>query len=169
MKHLYCAGKIGNTTKDKLSDCIGLFGKGCEFQQRAPLQSPSFTCSRKCAIVVSLSSFSFFLFKSVSTFTQAKNFKLIHMRCKQSFRANSKLRIQNLTLLWGLKWPLCLAPNSFQLSIFQRDSNYENLQRRNGPSALRSQDLRHFSRLSDHTTYMQTSTVMNLLCVYVCV
>lgn len=27
---------------------------------------------------------------------------------------------------------------------------------------------RRFSRLSDHTTYMQTSTVMKLLCVYMC-
>ncbi|MED6273894.1 hypothetical protein CHARACLAT_010918 [Characodon lateralis] len=31
MKHLYCAGKIGNATEDKLSDCIGLFGKGSSF------------------------------------------------------------------------------------------------------------------------------------------
>lgn len=29
--------------------------------------------------------------------------------------------------------------------------------------------LHHSSCLSDHTTYMQTSTVMNLLCVYVCI
>lgn len=29
-------------------------------------------------------------------------------------------------------------------------------------------NLRRSSRLSDHTTYMQTSTVMNLLCVYMC-
>lgn len=57
MKHFYCAGKCGNATKDKLSDCIGLFGKSCKFHQQAPLQSPSFTCSRKCAIVVFLSSF----------------------------------------------------------------------------------------------------------------
>lgn len=30
-----------------------------------------------------------------------------------------------------------------------------------------TQDLGRLSRLSDHTTYMQTSTVMNLLCVCV--
>lgn len=32
-----------------------------------------------------------------------------------------------------------------------------------------TQNLNHFSYLSDHTTYMQTSTLMKLLCVYVCI
>lgn len=73
--------------------------------------------------------------------------------------------------MWGLKWGLFAWLQTLVNSCFQRDSNYENLQRRNGPSASGAspRDLRRFSRLSDHTTYMQTSTVMNLVCVSVCV
>lgn len=71
--------------------------------------------------------------------------------------------------MWGLKWGLFVWLQTLVNSCFQRDSNYENLQRRNGPSASGAspRDLRRFSRLSDHTTYMQTSTVMSPVSVCV--
>lgn len=166
MKHLYCAGKIGNATKDKLSDCIGLFGKGCEFHQWAPLQSPSFSmqpkmCHRSVFVI------------SVTTRTQNGDLQVNSYEGPTVFHyktGNWECKIG----LWCGDW------NGFStwlqtLDNFPVSKETPTMKIYRGETAQvhwcqrTTQDLHHFSCLSDHTTYMQTSTVMNLLCVSVCV
>lgn len=165
MKHLYCAGKIGNATKDKLSGCIGLSGKGCEFHQRATFQSPSFTFSRKCAIVV------FFVrFFSLKNLCQELQVNSHEGNSLSSLTSNWVCKLQ----LWYGDWNGLLAWLQ-TLVNFPVSKETPTMKIYRGETAqvhrcLRiTQDLRRFSCLSDHTTYMQTSTVMNLLCVYVCI
>lgn len=120
-----------------------------EFGERVPLQSPRFTCCRKCAILV--------LF--VEPFSLCIDFR-------NSVRAAA----DSLSSLSG-KWDtgtevFSLSGVKLDCLVSKETPNYENLQRRNSPSVLvfkrTTQNLHCFSCLSDHTTYMQTSTVMNL-------
>lgn len=107
--------------------------KGCEFHQRAPLQSLFlffFYMQQKkmchCSVFVKF----FVLF--IIRIDAYANFKLIHMRCKQSFIANKVT--ENIKSDFdvgggrgaggagggGLKWSLCLAANSCQLFKFPK-------------------------------------------------
>lgn len=143
----------------QLSDCIGLFGKGWEFHQWVPFHSP-FYCSWKCSIVA-------FFPQILST-----PYSLI-WDCKQAiYLANKYEIIETLTYL-GINMASlsgCKLPSSCS---FSKETPTMKIYRRKTGQVhwcwRITQNLNHFSYLSDHTTYMQTSTLMKRLCVYVCI
>lgn len=149
MKHLYCAGKIGNATKDKLSDCFWpLWKKVASFTSERHFSPYSFFFYMQQKKMCHCSVFVKFFVLFIIRIDAYANFKLIHMRCKQSFIANKVT--ENIKSDFdvgggrGGGWsgrggtemvslPGCKLMSTFQVS--KETPNYENLQRRNSPSA----------------------------------
>lgn len=122
--------------------------KGCEFHQRAPLQSLFLFFYMQQKKMCHCSVFVKFFVLFIIRIDAYANFKLIHMRCKQSFIANKVT--ENIKSDFdvgggrGGGWsgrggtemvslPGCKLMSTFQVS--KETPNYENLQRRNSPSA----------------------------------
>lgn len=166
MKQLYCAGKIGKRYQRQTVRLRRPLWKKVEFHQRAPRQSPTLACSRKRAIIVK------FLFLKPYQLFQKQNFKLIALRCKQFFIAKQLAERTRSDLDMGTEMVFVWlqTPVSFPLSKetpTMKIYSGETVQVRR--SCRPRPDLHRLSFLNDHTTYMQTSTVMNQPCVCVCI
>ena len=135
--------KLETLPKTNCKTVFGPFGKGCEFHQRAPLQSPSFPCSRKRAICFCfffVFCFCFFFCQvSLNLSTLYTNFKSTLVEganCLSSLTGSWEIQEIQLWCGGGLKWSPCLAANSCQLLRFPKRLRLWKSTRRNRPSTL---------------------------------
>lgn len=150
--------QIGNATKDNCQTALASLEKVVSFTSEHHF-SP-FYCCWKCLILP------FFFSNSVNSL-----FFNMRMQTGYHYPVNKYEIIQHWPFQ-GLKWSLCLVANSSPLAHFPEIPNYENLQKRNGPSAPVLKDntepepfLLSKWPYNIHANYVNEAAV----CVYVCI